>query len=465
MFRKSLPLSLHWHEGMFLQPQHFQQQGLLLDDALTFRSRLLSPLLWGFHRYEIDQNALTGGRLVVSELEAVFEDGLVLQTGHLAAPLERDLKPFRTRLEQGETLAVQLAVPKLAARSIEIEGASEDGSPVRYLSWPAPEVADATTGTGETPIHRLKINARLLLGDEEPIGYEVLPLAEIVQTTDVPSLSDYIPPTVLVLEDSPVATMVRRILREVRDTAGTFAGRSDPTLEERFQVSRYVASLLPLEQMVDLDAFRPIDFYLALCRLIGELSPLASIEVGSTVPKVAPPYEHDQLRRTFERIESRIRELLSAESEWEEIPVFGGGGKFDFNDRMRQPSGLTREHLQRSVCFAVKGSPRGSDEKLNQWVQKNCVIGLRSLIRTQQRDGYLDMNVVGTVRELIEPPSGLRLPPGYLVYRLDPNCEPYKRLLEHELPDLCFVRRTRDEQLHGTMESPELLRFFVRKEG
>ena len=49
-----------WSEGMFLQPQHFQQQDRYLEHLVEGRTRPLTRFAWGFTRLEIDLAALLG---------------------------------------------------------------------------------------------------------------------------------------------------------------------------------------------------------------------------------------------------------------------------------------------------------------------------------------------------------------------------------------------------------------------
>ena len=36
-----------WHEGMFLQPQHFQQHDRYLEYLINYRHRVQNNYLWG----------------------------------------------------------------------------------------------------------------------------------------------------------------------------------------------------------------------------------------------------------------------------------------------------------------------------------------------------------------------------------------------------------------------------------
>lgn len=454
MFQKRLSPRIHWFDGMFLQPHHLQQFSRGLDEALTHRTRLLSPQQWGVYRMEIDQEALTGGRFALDQLEVVLPDGLVIQSEHLAVRLERDLAPFEERLRDGETLAIHLAVPSGGPKTVEAEGGEDVGYPVRYRAQPAVEVVDETTGGNAAPITFLRVSARLLAGEEDRSGCEVLPLAEVVYANDAFRLTDFIPPTILVTEESAIGDIVRKLCMAIRaratENAGTFDAavrqhETGKTLETRFQSYGLVASLLPLEQMVGLECFRPVDIYMALCRVMGELSTLRPDDV---LPPSAPKYEHLDLRGTFGALDERIRELLRPlETNYEQLEVRGADGTFEIVS-------IGAEHIGRPMYFSVRGGPRADPAALNRWVETNCVIAPRELVRE-----LVDQRILGIERQLQEPaPLDYPHRRGDLVYRLMPS-EEYIRALGRN-PNLFIVRAQKSVP---DTTAPRTLDFYVRK--
>ena len=64
-----------WGEGLFLRPQHFQRQDLYHESRLAEMSRAIHPYLWGVRSLKFDTEALSGGILRVTELNAILPDG------------------------------------------------------------------------------------------------------------------------------------------------------------------------------------------------------------------------------------------------------------------------------------------------------------------------------------------------------------------------------------------------------
>jgi len=63
-------LPVHWHEGMFLRPHHFQAADRYWADQVRQGSRWDLNYNWGIRRIDIDLPALKNYRFVVNQLQA-----------------------------------------------------------------------------------------------------------------------------------------------------------------------------------------------------------------------------------------------------------------------------------------------------------------------------------------------------------------------------------------------------------
>lgn len=64
-----------WSEGLFLQPQHFQQQDRYLERYVESRCQALIPYSWGFTEVEIERDFLKIGKFGLRRAMGVFPDG------------------------------------------------------------------------------------------------------------------------------------------------------------------------------------------------------------------------------------------------------------------------------------------------------------------------------------------------------------------------------------------------------
>ena len=66
-----------WTEGLFLRPQHFQQQERYFEQIVDRRSKAMASWTWGFESLEIDEASLTLGKLALRSAAGVLPDGTV----------------------------------------------------------------------------------------------------------------------------------------------------------------------------------------------------------------------------------------------------------------------------------------------------------------------------------------------------------------------------------------------------
>ena len=63
-----------WTEGMFLCPQHMQQQERYLQFQQSTINARVNPLTWAIFNYEIDNSLLSLGQFRLNSIECLFQD-------------------------------------------------------------------------------------------------------------------------------------------------------------------------------------------------------------------------------------------------------------------------------------------------------------------------------------------------------------------------------------------------------
>ena len=64
-----------WSEGLFLQPQHFQQQDRYFERYVETRCQSLIAHSWGFTEIELERDLLSIGKFGLRRAAGVFPDG------------------------------------------------------------------------------------------------------------------------------------------------------------------------------------------------------------------------------------------------------------------------------------------------------------------------------------------------------------------------------------------------------
>src|SRR5436190_4193156 len=102
--------TVHWHEGMFLRPHHFQTAERSWSRLVVDNSKWDHHYNWGLRAIELDLDALANYRCVVRTLQARLRDGTLV-----AIPEDGVLPAveLKTAFEKGSAVTVYLAVPVL----------------------------------------------------------------------------------------------------------------------------------------------------------------------------------------------------------------------------------------------------------------------------------------------------------------------------------------------------------------
>ena len=330
------PQPIHWHEGMFLRPHHFQsaeRYGLRVADQNT---RFAQWHAWGYRRCAIDADALGGFRLVVRELEARFRDGTILSLPADAPLPDLDLKPAflgRTSLD------VFLALPVVRAGQPSVATAT---NPVGRWKASARPVEDQNTGANPQTVAFRSPVVKVLFGDDDRAGYEVLPLVRL-EKSDRPEATPqiavgFIPPLLScdcwpalqfkILQDvfARLNKKIEVVAGQVRSRSISFDSHMPGDARRLHALARMNEGYAVLAHLAFVQGVHPADAYLELARLVGQLSVF-----GRAVrPPDLPRYDHDDLGTGFWAVKRAIDQLLNEldiEPAYEERPFIGSGSQ------------------------------------------------------------------------------------------------------------------------------------------
>ncbi|URF06816.1 type VI secretion system baseplate subunit TssK [Cupriavidus campinensis] len=316
-----------WAQGIFMTPQHFQQQALWERHAGEQIARIVTPEPWGVVRVVIDTQALSVNRLAVSSLAVRLPDGTVIDTETAdRTPAARDLSD----LPAGADAAVVLiGLPLLDALGGNcVEDGERPARPRRFVREYL-GVADLH-GDGKEEIS-VERHALALLFDEEAQGdYVTCPIARIVRTPQGQIELDpgYVPPSLfLSASDQLTARMTR--LSSILGAKSASLGvrrreRSDQMADYAvadvalFWLLHSVNSAWPeLARLCAAPQQHPEQLYRVLARLAGALLTFSTTETLQAIPA----YDHMAPEPVFAELESMIRRLVDAVVPSRVVPI------------------------------------------------------------------------------------------------------------------------------------------------
>jgi type VI secretion system protein ImpJ len=322
---------LFWHQGLFLQPQHFQLQDRYTRSLVEPLHRMLMPHFWGVGSMAIEQAALGTRSFSLSGGSFLFADTTyaVLNENAIIQP-----RSFETAWEDGgNPFMVFIGVRKFNASSENVTIVDNLGDlrevRTRYVATHEPEDIRDLHGSGpNATIRRMRLVLKLFWQTEmEQFGdYESIPVAMLERDGEHVVLSDRFIPPCLTIDGSP---FLARLIKEVRDQisarcrqleafkrdrgihSAEFGSRDMVFLLALRSLNRYVSQLIHITESTQV---HPWTAYGILRQLMGELSTFServSVTGEETGGKVLMPgYDHQQLWQCFSSAQSLITRLL-----------------------------------------------------------------------------------------------------------------------------------------------------------
>ncbi len=325
---------VHWHEGLFLQPHHLQTMQHYFLERFGAERRLDFVFPYGVIDVKMSGDALENMLVRFDRLRVVMPSGVEVNFPENADLPSLDIK--QAFEASSNPFTVSLAVPLwYAARANTVDpaagntGTAEGGGGAEWRVKRMYKVSEMTrtdenTGENPQPMVVRKLNARLILDDDDHTDLETLPLLRIAHATgqDVGTARQeptYIPPCLVIGGSASLREKLRDLSNQVQAsratlvqqiTAGGFS--IDQMRGVQFEqamrlrtLNRFAARLGALIGI--LPQVRPFDFYLDLRELLGELS---ASHPDRDKEFVVPEYDHDNLAGSFDDLVNKIRSLL-----------------------------------------------------------------------------------------------------------------------------------------------------------
>jgi len=302
-----------WSEGLFLQPQHFQQQERYLERYVEIRCRSLVPHGWGFTEIEFERDLLAIGKAALRRVSGVFPDGTPFQLP--------DDDPLPAPLEIGGDVRNQilyLAMP--LRRPGELE-AVRDGAGDELARHDVRQVptADATATGGDPAMLEVgALRTRLLLQKDVTDAYACVPLAHVVECRadrQVVLDDQFIPTALHVRAASRLAAFTSELLGLLHQRGEALAGRVAATGRggaaefADFLMLQAINRWEPLvAHYADAGQVHPEGLFQLCVAAAGEL---ATFTTNSKRPPKPAAYRHDRLRESFDPVILSLRESLS----------------------------------------------------------------------------------------------------------------------------------------------------------
>jgi type VI secretion system protein ImpJ len=312
-----------WSEGLFLRPQHFQQQERYLESWIEGRTVALRPYSWGFTELEIERDLLAIGKVGLRRARGVFPDGTPF-----AMP---ENEPLPAPLEVGTQLrdqVIYLAIPLRKSGALQSRRAGMSAELTRYRTRDLDIRDVATESAASTELEVGALNSLLISQGEPADDFARIPLAHVVEcrADNQVVLDDRFIPTVLKCAGAArLATFLMELQGLLHQRAEALAaravasGRGGAAEIADFLMLQIVNRYEPVvTHLAANPGLHPEELYRLALEITGEL---ATLTAASRRPPQFPTYRHDALRASFEPVINALRGCLSVVMEQNAIPI------------------------------------------------------------------------------------------------------------------------------------------------
>jgi type VI secretion system protein ImpJ len=324
--------SIYWHQGLFLQPQHFQQLEMHQRFNREPFVRMLSPHPWGVERLEVADAALGNRMAEVRALRLVLPDQTYLEYPGNTVIASRSFDKIWTDPEL--PLDVYLAIRRFSVSQANVTvvdslaQASEVRTRFASLSNPG-EMLDAYSGNGQALMPTIMHVARLVFASELPglDDHETVPLMRLILEGDqVRVAAQQVPPIVCLGASSYLGNVIKDIrddmlgrlrqLEEYKSPRGVNAEDLDANFLMMMQAVQVLNRHVPaLTHMLEVSSIHPWHVYGQLRQCVGELSTFSHrFDVYGRLQGREDgllPYDHQALGTCFIKVREIISQLLS----------------------------------------------------------------------------------------------------------------------------------------------------------
>lgn len=313
-----------WSEGLFLRPQHLQQQERYLERFVELRAGGLRPYSWGLQELELETDLLAVGKLGLRSARGVFPDGTPF-----CMPADDPLPPALDVDGNWRDQTVYLTLPMRSPTQPDSGRAEAAADKLFRFRVRETEVGDASGSVeGLTPLEVGGLSARLLPQSQPLEGLTTIPVARIVECRADRRvvLDEAFMPTGMSAQAVPrLVTFLNELLGLLHQRGEALASRVAVTDRggaaeiADFLLLQVVNRYQPLiAHLAAAPLLHPEALYRTLLGMAGELS---TFTASGKRPGTFPPYRHDAQRESFEPLIAALRNCLSAVMEQTAMPI------------------------------------------------------------------------------------------------------------------------------------------------
>lgn len=366
-----------WREGLFLRPQHFQQNDRHYDYELRTRTIEASPNNWGLYDLEIDLNFLKSGKFALNRVYGVMPDGTLVDISAKSHGLVKHLE----QIDAGKSLF--LALPMNLGYEDTVSFEDEKKKSLRVVAKREKDVPNINAGEkSETELLIAQYNFQILKEEELNEGYQYIKIAKISNISDSGeiTLEKEFMPTFLHMDN---ASYLQAAMQELQKVLHFRIDKISEKLSDSSVQAAELGDYLLLQLIhrfynrlgfyLSNSKVHPQTIFLELNSLIAELAVFMTKEKKLNKQFL---YDHKMQQQSFDEIMYELKTMLSAVLEQHSIKLPVEKRKYGiFVSKIEDKS------LVNGSSFVLAVTADIESDKLKKLLQANLKIGTIETIR------------------------------------------------------------------------------------
>lgn len=427
-----------WREGLFVRPQHFQQNDRHFDFEIMNRTKSLHSNNWGFFNLELDEHLLNSGKVVLKKASGVFKDGTVFDINARKNSLVVDINTNHI----GKIL--YLSLPIYIENNDEVHFEEQKNLQTRFRAKTVGSVPNINSGESSS-CELLLANYNFKLSfEEENEAYVTLAICKISDVTISGGISldkDFSPIFLYFNFSDILFSQIKDIMSTIIFRAEKLADKIIDSVMKTTEIGDYLLLQLlnkvesQLNFLLTQDKIHPDRIFFVLTSFVSELAVFMKKEkrLSSQIS-----YNHEEQFESFQNIFRELKSMLTTVIEQNSVllPI----NKVKYGIHIAQIN--DRELINNSI-FIFSVSSDISSSKIREFLDVSLKFGTVETIRN-----LVNFHLVGyKLKPLSNAPKEIPYKVNHLYFKLELNDENLEELkksagfafhLSTEIPNIEF---------------------------
>ena len=412
-----------WREGLFIRPQHFQQNDRYYNYELKTRTSQLRANNWGLFNLNIDEHLLSTGKIIIESVSGILPDGTLFDINTKEHnSLNLDIKITDTNK------LIYLVLPLYIQDSDDVHFEEQKNLLTRYKAKALHNVPNTNAGeSSNSDILVSDYNFKLLLEDNINDGYVKIAIAKIgaVSTSGAVSLDESYTPTFLHFNASnKLTSKINELVSMLTFRAEKLAEKISDSVLQATELGDYLMLQLlnkyesKFHFLLTQDKIHPDELFVELTTLAAELAVFMKKEKRLTKQIT---YNHLEQSHSFDEALDELKSMLTMVLEQNSISLPIEKRKYGIYIAPVKDKEIVKNS---TFIFAVTSDL--SSQKVKEILITSLKLGTIETIKN-----LVNYHLVGfKIKPLSTPPKEIPYRVNHLYFSLELTSENTKELLK-----------------------------------